>query len=123
MAFSVVAVVALPLLLPQPKPPPEADKSPGSPKLAIESYLLNGQRSIIKKFGGGRLKPKFPRNHQKKNHYCSPIARVTDHVGSLIKKSKREHGRASREGRLICGLFFFNFPETDQGRDRQVRYD
>ena len=40
VAFSVVAVVALPLLLPQPKPPPEADKSPGSPKLAMKSYLL-----------------------------------------------------------------------------------
>ena len=40
VAFSVVAVVALPLLLPQPKPPPEADKSPGPPKLAVKSYLL-----------------------------------------------------------------------------------
>ena len=30
----------LPLLLPQTKPPPEADKSPGPPKLAINSYLL-----------------------------------------------------------------------------------
>ena len=40
VAFSVVAAVALPLLLPQPKPSPEADKSPGSPKLAIKSYLL-----------------------------------------------------------------------------------
>ena len=40
VAFSVVAVVALPLLLPQPKRPPEADKSPGPPKLAIKIYLL-----------------------------------------------------------------------------------
>ena len=40
VASSVVAVVALSLLLPQPKPPPEADKSPGPPKLAINSSLL-----------------------------------------------------------------------------------
>ena len=40
VAFSVVAVVALPLLLPPPKPPPEAYKSPGPPKLAIKSYML-----------------------------------------------------------------------------------
>ena len=40
VAFSVVAVVALPLLLPQPKPPPEAYKSPGPPKLAIKSCML-----------------------------------------------------------------------------------
>ena len=40
VASSVVAVVALPLLLPQPKPPPEAYKSPGPPKLAIKSYML-----------------------------------------------------------------------------------
>ena len=40
VAFSVVAVAALPLLLPQPKPPSEADKSPAPPKLAIRSYLL-----------------------------------------------------------------------------------
>ena len=39
MAFSVVAVVALPPLLPQSKPPPERDKSPGPPKLAITNYL------------------------------------------------------------------------------------
>ena len=38
VAFSVVAV-ALPLLLPQPKRPPEPDKSPGPPKLAIKIYL------------------------------------------------------------------------------------
>ena len=37
VAFSVVAVVALPLLLPPPKPPPEASKSPGPPKLAIKN--------------------------------------------------------------------------------------
>ena len=36
----VVKVMAKPLLLLQKKPPPEADKSPGSPKLAIKSYLL-----------------------------------------------------------------------------------
>ena len=39
VASSVVAVVALRLLLPQSKPPPELDKSPGSPKLAIKIYL------------------------------------------------------------------------------------
>ena len=32
--------MAKPLLLLQKKPPPEADKSPGSPKLAIKNYLL-----------------------------------------------------------------------------------
>ena len=41
VAFSVVAVVALPLLLPQPKPPPEADKSPGPPQLAITVKKLS----------------------------------------------------------------------------------
>ena len=40
VACSVVAAMALPLLLPQPKPPPDADQSPGPSKLAIKSYLL-----------------------------------------------------------------------------------
>ena len=40
VALGLVAVVALPLLLPHPKPPPEAYKSPGPPKLAITSYVL-----------------------------------------------------------------------------------
>ena len=41
VASSVVAVVDLPLLLPQPKPPPEADKSPGPPQLAITVKKLS----------------------------------------------------------------------------------
>ena len=40
VASAVVKVVAKPLLLLQKKPPPEAYKSPGPPKLAINSYLL-----------------------------------------------------------------------------------
>ena len=40
VALVVVKVVAKPLLLLQKKPPPEADKSPGSPTLAIKSNLL-----------------------------------------------------------------------------------
>ena len=40
VALAVVAVVAWPLLLPQPKPPPEAYKSPEPPKLATKSYML-----------------------------------------------------------------------------------
>ena len=40
VALAVVKVVAKPLLLLQKKPLPEADKSPGPPKLAITSYLL-----------------------------------------------------------------------------------
>ena len=40
VALVVVKVVAKPLLLLQKKPPPEADKSPGPPKLAVNSYLL-----------------------------------------------------------------------------------
>ena len=39
VAFSAVAVVALPLLLPQSKLPPEPDKSPGPPKIAIKMFL------------------------------------------------------------------------------------
>ena len=40
VALGVVKVVAKPLLLLQKKPPPEAYKSPGPPKLAIKSYML-----------------------------------------------------------------------------------
>ena len=40
VALAVVKVVAKPLLVLQKKPPPEADKSSGPPKLAIKSYLL-----------------------------------------------------------------------------------
>ena len=40
LALVVVKVVAKPLLLLQKKPPPEADKSPGPPKLAIKTYML-----------------------------------------------------------------------------------
>ena len=40
VALVVVKVVAKPLLLLQKKPTPETDKSPGSPQLAITSYLL-----------------------------------------------------------------------------------
>ena len=40
LALGVVKAVAKPLLLLQKKPPPEADKSPGSPKLAIKNNLL-----------------------------------------------------------------------------------
>ena len=40
VALAVVKVVAKPPLILQNKPPPEADKSPGPPKLAIKSYLL-----------------------------------------------------------------------------------
>ena len=40
VALVVVKVVAEPLLLLQKKLPPEGDKAPGPPKLAIKSYLL-----------------------------------------------------------------------------------
>ncbi len=40
VALAVVKVVAKPLLLLQKKPPPEAYKSPGAPKLALKSYML-----------------------------------------------------------------------------------
>ena len=40
VTFCVVKVVAKPLLLLQKKPPPEADKSPGSPKLAIKRHMF-----------------------------------------------------------------------------------
>ena len=39
-AFFVVEVVAKPLLVLQKKPPPEAYKSPGPPKLAIKGCML-----------------------------------------------------------------------------------
>ena len=41
VASVVVKVVAKPLLLLQKKPPPEADKSPGPPKLAITVKKLS----------------------------------------------------------------------------------
>ena len=41
VTFCIVAVVALPLFLPQREPPAEAsDQLPGPPKLAIQSYML-----------------------------------------------------------------------------------
>ena len=47
--FLIVSVVALPLLLLHKKPPPEAYKSPGVPKLALKSVLILAN-SILAKF-------------------------------------------------------------------------
>ena len=69
--FFAVAVVALPLLLPQPKPPPEADKSPGSPKLATgwhDDKKLGKKRKGLTFLRGFKGRRKEKRATATKNH-------------------------------------------------------
>ena len=63
VAFSVVAVVASPLLLPQLKPSPEPDKSAGKPTLAIKMYLARVIPLARPPIVGGPLKDHPGRRH------------------------------------------------------------
>ena len=99
VAFSVVAVVAVPLLLPQPKPRPEAYKSPGPPKLAIKGYTWVNSGNLKGSFWGctrllGSLWERF----------------VQENWGNIRGENPSEVGNET-----ILNTFTLSSPFNDQG--------